>query len=179
MPSELLTTIAECAIGFAGFSALVVIIPQLAGEPWRGQMATGLWLMVSWCLTAFVFSLLPLVLVELGLSASKTMRITSGILGVAILVQGGLAGRRDRGLALSGPVQPTERRILVAASFAISISLLLFLNAAGVLPGSRSGWYLTGLLSLFILAAAPLSLFLQQLDAGRNRVAAPSDDSDD
>ncbi|MCP5056189.1 MAG: hypothetical protein GY937_05610 [bacterium] len=179
MPSELLTTIAECAIGFAGFSALVVIIPQLAGEPWRGQMATGLWLMVSWCLTAFVFSLFPLVLRELGVQESTALAIASGALGIAILTQGGLAGKRDRKLALPGAARRTERRILVAASFALSISLLLFLNAAGVLPGSRSGWYLTGLLSLFILAAAPLSLFLQQLDAGRNRVAAPSDDGDD
>jgi hypothetical protein len=115
----------------------------------------------------------------LGAPESKALAISSGALGVAILIQGGLAGSRDRKLALSWKAQPTARRILVAAGFAISISLLLFLNAAGVLPGSRSGWHLIGLVSLFVLAAAPLSLFLQQLDANRNQVAAPSDDADD
>ncbi|MBW2396836.1 MAG: hypothetical protein JRG95_21520 [Deltaproteobacteria bacterium] len=179
MPGELLTTIAECGIGFAGFSALVVIIPQLAGTPWRGQMATGLWLMVSWSLTAFVFSLLPLVVREFGASESEAFAISSGSLGIAIIVQGVLAGSRDRKLARAGAARPAERRIVVAAGFAISVSLMLFLNSAGVLPGSRSGWYLAGLLSLFVLAAAPLSLFLEQLDANRDRATVQDDEADD
>lgn len=167
MPSDLLTTIAECSIAFAGFSALVVIIPQLAGKPWRGQMATGLWLMVSWCLTACVFSLIPLVLREFGVADDRALAIASGSLGVAMLLQAGLSVSRDRKLVRAGAARPPGRRIIVAAGIALATMLVLLLNSAGLLPGPRSAWYASGLLSLFILAAVPLSLFLEELDANR------------
>jgi len=167
MPIELLTTVAECAIAFAGFSALIVIIPQLAGLPWRGQMATGLWLMVSWSLTAFVFSWLPLVLSEIGVTEANSLSWSSGLLGVAILVQGGLAARRDWKLAQSGLAHPVEPPVFGAAGLAILVAGLLLLNAVGVLPGAAHGWYLAALLSLFVLAAVPLSIFLGQLGSDR------------
>lgn len=163
MNTELLTTIAECAIAFAGFSALAVIVPQLAGVPWRGEMATGLWLMVSWSLTAFLFSLLPLVMRELGLSAASAFSWSSGLLAVSILSQGALAGIRDRRLARQASGRPPERIVFVARALAITVALVLLLNSFGAAPGSAQGWYLAGLLSLFVLAAVPLSLFLAAL----------------
>jgi hypothetical protein len=167
MPADLLTTIAECAIAFAGFSALAVIIPQLAGVPWRGQMATGLWLMVSWSLSAFFFALLPLVLLQLGVSAHGSVSWSSGTLAAAILVQAALAGNRDRKLARQGRAQPTERIVFVAAAFGVLIAAVLILNALGALPGGAAGWYVLGILSLFGLAAVPLSLFLQALGSSK------------
>ena len=167
MPTELLATLGECAIAFAGFSALAVIVPQLAGIPWRGQVATGLWLMVSWSLTAFLFSWLPLVLSEIGLPEASSLSWSSGLLGVAIVVQGSLAGWRDRKLVRSGADYSVEPLVFGAAGLAAFVAVLLLLNAARVLPGAAHGWYLAGLLSLFVLAAVPLSLFLGQLGSDR------------
>jgi hypothetical protein len=164
---ELLSTIAECAIAFAGFSALGVIIPQLAGIPWRGQMATGLWLMVSWSLSAFVFSLLPLVLSELGLSVLRSFSWSSGMLAVAILLQGFLAAYRDRKLTRHVTAQPTPRIVFVAGAFAIIVAVVLIADAFGVTPGAQQGWYVAGVLSLFLLAAVPLSVFLSALGSDR------------
>lgn len=160
MNVELLTTIAECAIGFAGFSALAVIIPQLAGIPWHGGMATGLWLMVSWALTAFAFALLPLVLGELGLETGGSLRASSGLLAIAILGQGILASRRD---AARG--HPLPRIARAARATAIGVAVVMLGNGAGLMPGGHQGWYLLGLLSLFLLAAAPLSVFLAALSS--------------
>jgi hypothetical protein len=165
---ELLTTIAECAIAFAGFSALAVIVPQLAGVPWRGQMATGLWLMVSWSLTAFLFSLLPLVLQELGLDASTALSWSSLVLAVSVLAQGALAGNRDRKLARQSVGEPPQRVVHAARILALAVFLMLLVNGFGGLPGAQQGWYLTALLSLFLLAVVPLSLFLAALASDRD-----------
>jgi hypothetical protein len=79
------------------------------------------------------------------------------------MTQGGLAGRRDRRLKRAGAAYPVERRVVAAACLAILVAVAPILDSAGVLPGSSAGRYLACLLALFVLAAAPLSLFLEQL----------------
>jgi hypothetical protein len=100
---------------------------------------------------------------ELGLSASHSLSWSSGLLGAAILLQGTLAGNRDRRLARRVTGQPTERIVFVAGAFAIVVALMLITNAFGAMPGAQQGWYVAGVLSLFLLAAVPLSLFLAAL----------------
>jgi len=108
-----------------------------------------------------------LVLSEIGAEEATSLAWSSGLLGVAILVEGSLAGRRDRKLVRAGVAHPTEPLVFGAAGFAILVAMLLVLNAVGVLPGAVHGWYLAGLLSLFVLASVPLSIFLAQLGSDR------------
>lgn len=159
MPTEVLGTLAEAAITFAGFSALVVLLPQLAGREWEPAMTTGLWLMVTLCFGAFFFSLLPLIIHEIGTDDGIAISVSSGFLSVFILLSGGLAGSRDRHLVREGIAGPPPTPIVANMALGLVTALMLLANALHFLPGSASGWYVAGILSLLVMAAVPLGLF--------------------
>jgi hypothetical protein len=163
VPTEILGTLAEAAITFAGFSALAVLLPQLSGMEWKPGMTTGVWLMVTLCFGAFVFSLLPLILAEIGMDDGIAIAASSGVLSVFIVLSGGLAGRRDRRLVKEGIVGPPRAPIVANVTFGLAVVLMLLANTLDVLPGSAAGWYLVGILSLLVMAAVPLGVFFYAL----------------
>ncbi|MEO6155811.1 MAG: hypothetical protein ABIP16_08815, partial [Thermomonas sp.] len=144
MPIELLTTFAQIAIAFAGLSALALVVVQLAGVEWQAQMTTGFWLLIAWSLGAIVFSLLPLLLLEFGISESWAISVSSSGLGIFILVVTGSALRRDiRILRLRiGARPPVKTMVLIGGTAALS-AIVMVLNALSLLPGPRTAWYLT------------------------------------
>jgi hypothetical protein len=164
VPTEILGTLADAAVTLAGFAALVVFLPQLAGTEWRPGMTTGLWLMITLCFGAFVFSVLPLILAEIGAPDGVAIAASSGLLSVFILLSGGLAGRRDRRLVKEGIAAPPPAPIVANATFGLAVVLMLLANALDVLPGSAGGWYVVGILSLLVMAAVPLGFFFYVLD---------------
>jgi hypothetical protein len=164
VPTEILGTLADAAVTLAGFAALVVFLPQIAGTKWEPAMTTGLWLMVTLCFGAFVFSLLPLILAEIGAPDGSAIAASSGLLSVFILLSGGLAGRRDRRLVKKGIAGPPPAPIVANATFGLAVVFMLLANAFDVLPGPAGGWYLVGILSLLVMAAVPLGLFFFGLD---------------
>ena len=79
MSSEgILVAIAELAIGIAGFSGVVVALGSRTGERWSPVTRIRMVLLLSVSLSAAMFSLLPLVLDEAGLTAERAWSISSG-----------------------------------------------------------------------------------------------------
>lgn len=58
-------------------------------------MTTGFWLLIAWSLGAIVVSILPVVLLQFGISDGLTTSIASAGLGIFILAVICLAPRRD------------------------------------------------------------------------------------
>lgn len=163
LPADVLGTLAQAAVTFAGFSVLMVALPQLTGRPWLPAMATGLWVMVALSLGAFVFSLLPLVLRELGLEDGRSISVASAGLALFLIATASLGFRRDYRLVRAGEAGPPIPPLVVAAVWTTLLALALWLNAFAVLPGSPTGWYLAALLLTFAQAGVPLAVFLYQL----------------
>ena len=166
MPTEILTTLAEAAIAFAGLSALSMVVAQLASVVWRPDLTTGLWLMIAWSLGAFVFSILPLVLLEFGFAEDVVISLVSAGLGVFYFVVCGLAFVRDAGLLKRGAEAPL-RTMIVGGSLGIVVATVMLSNSLSLLPGARNAWYVSGVFGLLIYAMLPLghlALTLKQKD---------------
>lgn len=161
MPIELLATFAQIAVAFAGLSALALVVVQLAGVKWQAQMTTGFWLLITWSLGAIVFSLLPLVLLQFGISEAQVASISSACLGMFIFTVSGAALRRDtRILRLNlGSKPPVKTMIFVGGTATIS-AIAMLLNALSFLPANQSAWYLAGVFELLLFAIVPLAHLL-------------------
>ena len=98
--SEMLLTIAELALGLAGFSGVVVGIQGARAGRLSRQDAFGLLHILSSSGAAMLFSLLPFALHEAGLSEAMAWTTTTLALGLTIL--GACLAPRD-GLAVLLP----------------------------------------------------------------------------
>jgi hypothetical protein len=166
MPTEILITLAGASVAFAGLSALSMVVVQLASVEWRPDMTTGLWLMLAWSLGAFAFSILPLLLLEFGLSQDVVTSIVSAGLGIFVIVVSMLAIVRDGHLLKRGAEAPL-RTMIIGGGLAVVIAIGLFLNSLSILPGARQAWYVGGVFTALIYAMLPLGhlvLSLKQKD---------------
>ena len=161
MPIELLATFAQIAVAFAGLSALALVVVQLAGVKWQAQMTTGFWLLITWSLGAIVFSLLPLLLLQFGISEARVVSISSACLGMFIFaVTGAALGRDIRILRLSLGAKPPIKTMIFVGGTAILSGIAMLLNALSLLPFNRSAWYLAGVFELLLFAIVPLAHLL-------------------
>ena len=161
MPIELLSTFSQIAVAFAGLSALALVVVQLAGVQWQAQMTTGFWLLITWSLGAIVFSLLPLLLLQFGISESGVVSVCSAILGIFVLIVTGSALRRDtRILRLQIGATPPVKTMMVVGGTAVLSAAAMLLNACSLLPGPHSAWYLAGVFELLVFAIVPLAHLL-------------------
>lgn len=159
LPVELLQTLAQSAVTYAGLSALALVVVQLAGVQWQAQMTTGFWLVIAWSFGAFVFSIAPLVLVEFNISVKSVISVSSFCLAIFILTVAGSAFRRDLRILKSGApgsARPPVATMISVGSICVFFSLMLILNACSLLPGPAQAWYVTGVCALFLFAIAPL-----------------------
>lgn len=159
LPVELLSTLAQSAVAYAGLSALALVVVQLAGVKWQAQLTTGLWLIVAWSLGAFVFSVLPILLLEFAIPAQSVISIASVGIGVFILTVIASALRRDIRiirLGASGAARPPVFTMMAMGSICTISALASILNAFSLLPGPRQAWYVTGVCALFLFAIVPL-----------------------
>jgi hypothetical protein len=174
--SDVLLTVAEVAIAFAGFASLVGILgqryssddPRVSGTRMRG--------MITFSLMAVGFSLLPFVVYEYGLEEATVWRLSSGLFFLGFLAAGVWVAKlvtRLRGHELVG------RRIspligTVPFLGAIAGTVLLALNTLVISPRQTPAVYLTCLILLLCMAgfafAMMVSSFLPNL---------PSLDSDE
>src|SRR5262245_13629745 len=68
-------------------------------------------------------------------------------------------------LKKEGITGPPLAPIMANIALGLASVLMLLCNALSVLPGSAAGWYVAGILSLFVMAAVPLGLFFYGLGA--------------
>ena len=135
--ADLLLTIAEIAVAFAGFSGLITILgqraarvqPQLVEHTLRGMILTSL-LVVA-------FSLFPFLPFRLGASADVTWRLSAGAYAAAGAAYLYSTSTRRRALARSGVAGAFSGSVLVGAVLAMLAVLGLLLLAAGLVVARR------------------------------------------
>ena len=150
---ELLLTIAEIAVAFAGFSGLVTILgqrtsrlqPQLVEHTLRGMILTSL--------LAVSFSLFPFLPQRLGASPDVAWRISAGAFAAALAIYFYSTAIRRRAMAKSGVEGSLSASVrLSAALWLLAILAVVALTVGIVGPG----FYL---LALFIVLYVSGSLF--------------------
>ena len=139
--SEILSTMAEVSIVFAGFTGVVAML-GLGSDNQRvhGQMYQ-VGAMVGFSLIAALFSLVPLLLSAVGLSDAAVWRSASVGLLAALLAWTILGTMRLRYLRGRGVRLPRVLLKLMTL-LTVLVSLVLLANAAGFLGSSAGGIYL-------------------------------------
>jgi len=165
-PSDVLLTLTEVAVAFAGFSSIVAIFQTR----WSGEDAPfdvfRFWVMLVFGLALLFFSLLPFAFHFLGVSESGVWRSSSLCLAIFVVANALFISRlRRRGVrAVVASLDPIVSAF-AAATYLINLGAQLA-NAAGTLGGPGFGLYLVGLLMLLIGAAAN---FVRLVWVGRSR----------
>jgi hypothetical protein len=113
MPAQdALLTAAEISMIFAGFSSILMVLRRRA-EGWLPVELLALWLMVGFSLSALLFSFLPILLVQLGVSENAAWRASSAALGLLLLawLVGVPAAARRMGAGAQAPRAPARQRL--------------------------------------------------------------------
>ena len=169
--SDVLLTIAEIAVAFAGFASLVSVLgkgtstddPRVSGTRMRG--------MINFSLMAIAFSLVPYLLHRYGLDQGIVWRLSSalfalGFLGITVWV--GRMVKRLRSLELDGRGVQTMIRTPPFLG-GIAGTAILGVNAIVASPSLMPAVYLTGLGLLLLMSGFAFSVivfsFLPQIDS--------------
>ncbi len=136
--SELLSTMAEVSIVFAGFTGVVGMLGFRSDDQRVHGQLYQVGAMTGYSLMAALFSLVPLLLSAVGLSDAAVWRSSSAGLVAALLCWNTLGTIRMRGLQSSG----LRWMLLVMTSLTVFVSLVLLANAAGFFGSRAAGIYL-------------------------------------
>jgi hypothetical protein len=142
--ADLLLTIAEVAVAFAGFASLVSVLgrrysrddPRLDGLRLRGMLLSSL--------IVVAFALFPFLPMRFGVTDAEVWRISSGTYFAtnALLVLP--FARRTRRLAQEGVGEPPSLYLFYFV-VEVVVSTLLVVVALGFFPRFASSFYITGL----------------------------------
>lgn len=152
--SNILTALAEVAIGFAGFSAVVGALfrRRRVGDSMPFDEVRFL-VMLEFSLTVLVFSILPLALAALGVEESRIWRVSNRLFGAFLIFH--LVG--DYFLTIKREtvaLQTITWSIYILSTAGIAIcALVLILSSFDVQVGAPAGVYIICLLWLIVLAA--------------------------
>lgn len=153
---ETLYTLAEIAVGMAGFSAIVVVFRRRDSGIWRATDADRFNGMIVHSIAAVFFCVLPAVIASFSGDESRIWRIGSGVLGVQVLVHVVVV------LRLS--TTPPLGRALVG-TFGAAVVGLQALNVSGILFSGAFGPYLLGVV-WHLMHAGALFVMLVWVDGG-------------
>jgi hypothetical protein len=150
--TDLLLTIAEIAVAFAGFSGLVTILGQRAGRVHPRLIEHTLRGMILSSLLVVAFSLFPFLPYRLGAPADVAWRISAAAYSVAVAAYFYSTAARRRELARSGVAGALSGTVLMGAAIGILSILGLLVLAAGLVgPGLYLFALFSGLFSAGIL----------------------------
>ena len=169
-PADVLLTLAEVSIAFAGFSSLIAVVGMRSEAPGESFDLVRYWIMLEFSLAALAFSLLPFVLTFLGVPDTAGWRSLSGLIAVFVVVHNIVLGvmyrRGNEALRRAAtPASLVPANIVYAATVASQLG-----NAFGWLDATF-GWYLFGLALVLVVASAHFIIFiahaLRQLGGSR------------
>jgi len=149
-PQDALASIAEVAIGLAGFSGLVAAFGQRVGQSWRGDQNARIIYLVALSFVVIATSLLPSAIAGWSDSASLVWgipMIACGVLTLTALFTWIVLSRRHD-YKLQFP--KTSISILFVAG---TLQLALLLSGFGVILPYSSALFVLGLLSILIFCA--------------------------
>lgn len=168
MDTDLLYTIAEIAVAFAGFSAIAVVLRRSApgGLPPHAQRT--LWYLVIDCLVVLFLSFLPVLLLQFGCEVQRLWAISNAVLGLSHLLllspaviwfARNFQQIRAEWQPIISPIQSS----LIAWSALIGI--IQVLAAAGIGVDASPGLYTLGLLAFLFFAAVDFVFLVAGDDA--------------
>ncbi len=130
---EIFQTFAEISVGILGFTAIVIMF-KTEHTKWNESLFQG---MISHCIQALVYSILPFILISFELNDKSVWMICSIVLGLITLSQGVMVQFFDRESKI------TTKRIMLAVT--IILALLMTINAAEIGLKLGKGPYLIGI----------------------------------
>ena len=148
---DALTTIAEVALGLAGFSGVVVVLGRQPGAFTRVEVGRLIVLLMS-SLGAMFFALLPFALSPLGLSDSAVWRISGALLAIFATAHIGISYSELQRVRKEAPeiYSPSVRTIHFSLLLAIVVLQVVNVGKGGQLGLSL---YIFGLMGLLGVAA--------------------------
>jgi len=156
-PEDALASIAEVAIGLAGFSGLVAAFDQRSGRSWRSDQKARIVFLVALSFGVITTSLLPLAISGWSKSASLVWgipMITCGLLTLTSLLVWIVLSRRH-GYELQFP-----RTSISILSISASLQLAVLLSGFGIVMPYSPALFVLGLLSILVFCA---NMFLAML----------------
>jgi hypothetical protein len=151
--ADILQTIAEVSIGFAGFTSVVAVLGRRATGEWTAIDRFRLSQMLATSLAALLLSLLPLVLAQLGFSERLSWGSASTILAAYTIFLAASSQRRIRQLPSEEQSQIMRPLLWSIQAVVAAVVSCLLINAAGVFFHQEPGPYLLGLYLLLGLSA--------------------------
>jgi hypothetical protein len=146
--SEILLTIAEIAVAFAGFSSIVVVFRNREVEVWESLDTFRYQGMLAGSLATAALATVPLVVFWLSVPSHLVWRVSSGVLFVWFLLVI-LSQLRFRSLfpALAG-----KALFFVFFSTSVATAIALALNSTGMAFQGTAGTFLIGITWTLILS---------------------------
>lgn len=148
--ADLLQTIAEVSVAFAGFAAIVIAVRHRGAQGLEPADAISLQLMLGPSLATVAFSLIPLWLFHVGISADGVWGISSGGMALYLSIVTPLDARRGSRMLRAGQLE--RKPAAVVAVLGIAALLSQATNASGIVWGRTFGGLLAGLLLLLGLS---------------------------
>lgn len=148
--TDALQTLAEIALGFAGFSGVVV---ALRPEPGQGSQAfLRIVNLLGTSLTCLFFALLPLGLLQLDLREDLVWRACAGLFALAHGI-GWFTSTRSLFRLPPGDRDAYPRSLLVVLTGGSGVMLSVLLGVTVGLVPSAAGFYFLGLMWLLVVSA--------------------------
>ena len=149
--SDVLLTVAELAVAFAGFASIVVLFQHRDPSRWPAAVPVRLRAMVESSLGTLYGALMPFPLHAIGLEGETLWATSSAAVIVALVVVGIVFYRRASPHLPSGEL--SRRFTLTIAAFTALVVLIQLGNAIGFPFGSGFGLYLIAVLWALLVAS--------------------------
>lgn len=150
-PFDALFTVAEVGIALAGFSGVVAILGRRGAGEWSAPDWLRLAMLLSFSFGAVGFSLLPTLLLGLGVGEASAWALSSLLLALFLLTAYVLVTRRLAQLGDAATRQFPRATGIAVAALSLPVLVVLLLNAAGVLFSREFGPFFLGMLWLLAL----------------------------
>ena len=156
--SDLLLTVAEVAVAFAGFASIVGILGQRSASSPRRLNAFRMRVMLLHSLVVVAFSLVPFLIHSYGVQEETVWRASSGLYVIASMLMVVPLARRLRALRLDGIATGWAGYVAVPV---VVLELTLSLgNALGLTQQVAAAVYLTVLALRLFLSGLAFSLLI-------------------
>ena len=145
---DTLLTLAEVSIAFAGFASIAIHFRRRATGLWSPEDAFRFQIMITFSLSALLFSLFPLALGAYSISESAVWAWSSGLLLLAFTAAVGGALPRVAKLVRAGRASPS----LAVISFVLIVGTVILqaLNVLSLGFSREPAPYLTGIVLLVV-----------------------------
>lgn len=142
--ADVLLTIAEVAVAFAGFASVVVLFQHRDPRRWPPAVVVRLRTMIESSLVTLLSSLLPFALFHFGLADQALWATASFLLALGLVAYSGRVWALARTPLAAGHLSRSFTATNGAVALVLTVALLL--NAGGIFLHRRFGPYLVAVI---------------------------------